>query len=287
MTPEEMEAEFGGGGSSVAATNCVLSNARNNSSNKCSIKDRPTSASSCFTASSTVPTKILTTPTTTESTSSSGNTACPLPPNASPPPPPPDVDYIYHLCQKSIWDEATSKKLPYFPPTFMSDGKFTRASIDLNDIVPVANEYYRSSPGEWIVLELDCKVLYYVLGIAILAQRAPESTKGQPVKCLQVFGGISTLNPDLVTKIFRVKRSPDDGTFIKVFDPVDMSTKQPKLKDVCNKSSSSSVNKTTANPGIERPLVVEPTTRSEGNKPELPANKRKGGLLGRFRGGKD
>ena len=69
-----------------------------------------------------------------------------------------------------------------------------------------ANEFYKDVQGEWIVLELDCKILYS-LGIPILAQDAPESKKDpekQPVKCLQVFGGLSTTLPGLVKKIHRM-----------------------------------------------------------------------------------
>lgn len=146
---------------------------------------------------------------------SSGNTACPLPPNSPPPPPPPDVDSIYHLCQKSIWEEAVKTGQPYFPPTYMNDGKFTRATVYQEDLVATANEYYKNHTGEWIVLEIDCKLIYG-LGIPILAQDAPESSPPQqPVKCLQVFGGISTTLPGLVKNVHRMERAPD-GTFLKV-----------------------------------------------------------------------
>jgi hypothetical protein len=212
MTPEEMEAEFGSGGGAA--------------SNTCSLNDRPISEASeenkkkeekkktaVEEDNNKQPAENITT-----TAKTSGNTACPLPRDASPPPPPPDVDYIYHLCQTSKWDDAKSQKQPYFPPTFMADGKFTRASVHRDDMVDVANEYYRSSVGDWILLELDCKVLYG-LGIPMLAQLAPESTQSQPVKCLQILGGISTINPDLVSKIYPMKRS-SDGTFIKVLDPI-------------------------------------------------------------------
>lgn len=144
------------------------------------------------------------------------NTACPLPADSSPPPPPPDVDSIYHLCQKSFWEQAVKKKQPYFPPTYMKDGKFTRATVFQTDLVATANQFYKDHPGDWIVLELDCQILYG-LGIPILAQDAPESTPKQPVKCVQVFGGLSTTLPGLVKKIFTMQRA-SDGTFLKLVD---------------------------------------------------------------------
>ena len=38
------------------------------------------------------------------------------------------LDKIYHLCQESKWLAAVSAGEPYFPPTFVEDGRFTRAS---------------------------------------------------------------------------------------------------------------------------------------------------------------
>ena len=69
----------------------------------------------------------------------------------------------------------------------------------------------------WIVLEIDCKTLY-ALGVAILAQEAPESTKDEPVKCLQLFGGISTTLPGLISNIYEMKRDYSSGEFLAVKD---------------------------------------------------------------------
>jgi hypothetical protein len=156
----------------------------------------------------------------------SGTTACPLPPTSSPPPPPPEAESIYHLCQKSLWEEAVEAGKPYFPPTFIVDGKFTRASVGKEDLVSTANTFYKSTPGAWIVLEINCKMLYG-LGVAILSQDAPESTKTVPVKCLQVFGGISTTLPGLITNVYDVERVfPASGRFVSILDSSDAKTKK-------------------------------------------------------------
>jgi hypothetical protein len=147
----------------------------------------------------------------------SGDTACPLPPSSPPLPPPPDVESIYHLCQKSQWREAKARRQPYFPPTFVKDGKFTRASVYKDDLVSTANLYYKENPGDWVVLEINCMTLFG-LGIPILAQDAPESTPKQTVKCLQVFGGISTTLPGLITKMYGMKRNAS-GEFLKILEP--------------------------------------------------------------------
>ena len=120
MTPEEMEAQFGGSGGGGAVNTCSLS-----ASNSCSIDSKPTTNPNGSTPKDDAKSKketdvVASAAAAAATTSSSGNTACPLPNGASPPPPPPDVDYIYHLCQKSNWDEAKTKKIPYFPPTFMA-----------------------------------------------------------------------------------------------------------------------------------------------------------------------
>jgi hypothetical protein len=147
----------------------------------------------------------------------SGETACPLPPSSPPPPPPPDVESIYHLCQKSQWQEAKARRQPYFPPTFIIDGKFTRASVYKDDLVSTANLYYKENPADWVVLEISCKTIY-ALGIPILAQEAPESTPKETVKCLQVFGGISTTLPGLITKVYGMKRA-SSGEFLEILEP--------------------------------------------------------------------
>jgi hypothetical protein len=180
----------------------------------------------------------------------SGNTACRLPEDATPPPPPPDVDYIYHLCQKSKWMEAKARKQPYFPPTFIADGKFTRMTVHKGDLVNTANEYYKSVPGDWIVLEISCATLYS-LGIAILAQDAPES-KGekQPVKCLQVFGGISTALPGLVANVYRMKRN-GAGTFTAILEPASKKVTGDEKKEEVGDSKPASNKKEQAPPPKE------------------------------------
>jgi len=118
----------------------------------------------------------------------------------------------------------------------MKDGKFTRATVHKKDLVETANGYYQHVSGEWIVIEIDCKMLFN-LGIPILAQDALESSKEkQPVKCLQVFGGISTTLPGLIKQTYKMKRS-HNGTFLKVVNPSD---EDAMIKKEQSKESASS-----------------------------------------------
>ena len=102
---------------------------------------------------------------------------------------PPPVEYpaIYHLCRKQDWDQAVTNQSPYFSRTFVTDGRFLRASLRLESIIAVANWYYydqpqKSPPNEaWIVLEINPHCLYYTMGIPILADvRAPASHTAAP-----------------------------------------------------------------------------------------------------------
>eukprot|EP00538_Stauroneis_constricta_P004954 CAMPEP_0119545536 /NCGR_PEP_ID=MMETSP1352-20130426/256_1 /TAXON_ID=265584 /ORGANISM="Stauroneis constricta, Strain CCMP1120" /LENGTH=253 /DNA_ID=CAMNT_0007590091 /DNA_START=111 /DNA_END=869 /DNA_ORIENTATION=- len=197
-----------------------------------------------------------------------GYSACPLPSTSAPPPPPPDVEYIYHLCQGKNWLDAVAKKQPYFPPTFVKDGKFTRATTFKRDLVDTANTFYKDTPGEWICLELKVSMLY-AMGIPILSQEAPESTKNKHVTCLQVFGGISTQLPGLISKIYTMSRKRD-GTFLAVTEPDCgcSSSKSKKPKEEAKRSSSKKNKATASSPPPEAPKSVDDKEDSKSNKPK-------------------
>ena len=154
---------------------------------------------------------------------------------------PPPVEYpaIYHLCRKQDWDEAVINQSPYFSRTFVTDGRFLRASLRLESIIAVANWYYydqpqKKSPSDeaWIVLEINPHCLYYTMGIPILADvRAPASPTGTPpppaaaeiTTCLQIFGGLSTnptTLPALIPHIYPLQRTCVDGKFVSLLPPI-------------------------------------------------------------------
>lgn len=155
--------------------------------------------------------------------------ACPLPEASGPPPPPPNVPYIYHLCQTSKWNEAVSKQMPYFPPTYVKDGKFTRATVHAKDLVDTANTYYQAIDGDFMVLEINTTILYQ-MGVAIFSQDAPENYMAtnkknkNAVKCLQLFGGISTTMPGLIANTYKMKRHPTTGKFLSMSTVPDKTT---------------------------------------------------------------
>jgi hypothetical protein len=119
---------------------------------------------------------------------------------------------IFHLCQKSKWMDAIRNKGGYFPPTFWSDGRFTRASCVQDTLMRTANHYYKQVSGDWLCIEMDPALLRQS-GIAIAVQRAPESTTTDPIQCLKLYGGIPVIVTGLVTQIYAMQRN-SDGTFL-------------------------------------------------------------------------
>jgi hypothetical protein len=191
-------------------------------------------------------------PTTITTATAANTVGCPLPFNDNDSsllvlqPPPKEYKSIYHLCRYNDWNDCLDTSVstnnleekvedgqkeqrnykPYFSRTFLKDGKFIRASLHKNEMITVANEYYwKTSPPteKWIILEINPHFLYYNMGIPILANvTAPESknsrnnANAQPeIKCLQIFGGLST-NPitlsKLITNIYPIHRQSTIST---------------------------------------------------------------------------
>lgn len=157
---------------------------------------------------------------------------CALPPKKVQVPPCPTtltgVEVIYHMTEKTSWEQAVKDRGAYFPPTFHKDGKFTRASVFKEGLIDVANHFYKAtSPAEcdWICLELNLKLLLD-MGIVILPQppdEIPSSAEDgkeekqadAPVQCFQVYAGITTIVPGVVMKVYTVKRG-GCGTFLSL-----------------------------------------------------------------------
>lgn len=147
---------------------------------------------------------------------------------------------VFHLCQRSKWLEAISSKASYFPPTFWSDGRFTRGTCVRQTLFHTANVYYTKVPGDWICLELNTAALRN-MGIAIAVHRAPEpATDGQPAQCLKIYSGISVATLGLVLEVYALQRG-SDGSFLGMLP--DGST--PRMV------------------GMESPKTIVPTTDSE------------------------
>jgi hypothetical protein len=193
-------------------------------------------------------------PTTITTATAANTVGCPLPSNDNDSsllvlqPPPKEYKSIYHLCRYNDWNDCLDTSVsannleeavedgqekrnykPYFSRTYLKDGKFIRASLYKNDMITVANEYYwKTSPAteKWIILEINPHFLYYNMGIPILANvTAPESYSRNnanttpAIKCLQLFGGLST-NPitlsKLITNIYPIHRQSTSTSTIDI-----------------------------------------------------------------------
>jgi hypothetical protein len=161
---------------------------------------------------------------------------------------------IYHLCQKSLWLDAVEKGKPYFPPTFMKDGKFTRFSCERDTLVDTANHYYGSFPGDWLCLSLNATDVRN-RGVPIVAQRAPESTKQEPIQCLKVYSGIGV--GQAVLEIHRMRRD-EQGKFLGMI----VDTVTPKLimdRNALSKAVKQSSSKAPSDSPQEQPLPKKET----------------------------
>eukprot|EP00569_Conticribra_weissflogii_P004665 CAMPEP_0171339060 /NCGR_PEP_ID=MMETSP0878-20121228/7717_1 /TAXON_ID=67004 /ORGANISM="Thalassiosira weissflogii, Strain CCMP1336" /LENGTH=314 /DNA_ID=CAMNT_0011840921 /DNA_START=161 /DNA_END=1105 /DNA_ORIENTATION=- len=132
-----------------------------------------------------------------------------------------DIRKIYHMCQKSLWEESASKSRAYFPPTFHKDGKFTHATAVPERLIQTANHFYTDTTGDWICLELNRWELEKTCGIVTVFEEAMpvgERETGRDWSdwvCPHVYGGIPTHLTGIVTNIFDMKRS-EDGKFLSI-----------------------------------------------------------------------
>jgi uncharacterized protein (DUF952 family) len=130
-----------------------------------------------------------------------------------------DGDKIYHMCLKSVWDEALASRSAYFPPTFEKDGFFTHATAEAARLISTANHYYTSSTGDWVCLELSIKALKRVgivtrfEGAAPVGDTATDKTASD-IQWPHIYGGIPHL-PGIVTGTFPIKRD-SNGTFVAI-----------------------------------------------------------------------
>jgi len=130
-----------------------------------------------------------------------------------------DVDKLYHMCQKSVWEDCVAKSVAYFPPTFRKDGMFTHATAVPQRLITTANHFYTAVEGEWICLEMSRSQLLK-LGVETIFEGAKPvgetSTDGTwDWVCPHIFGGIPTHVEGVVTGTFKMTRK-DDGTFVSI-----------------------------------------------------------------------
>jgi uncharacterized protein (DUF952 family) len=133
-----------------------------------------------------------------------------------------DVDVIYHMCQKSLWDQAVASGNAYVPPTFETDGLFTHSTAVPQRLIETANHFYTATKGDWICLKLSRLTLQHKFGIITKFEQSMPvgesdvgTTWGEWV-CPHIYGAIPTAFADeIVTATYPMSRS-EDGTFLSI-----------------------------------------------------------------------
>ena len=72
--------------------------------------------------------------------------------SASPVPEAPST--IYHLAQKQEWEKAVAEERDYFTDSLEKEG-FTHATAETKLILTIANAFYQSAPGDFVLLVID------------------------------------------------------------------------------------------------------------------------------------
>ena len=129
-----------------------------------------------------------------------------------------DMEKLYHMCQKSLWDDSIASGKAYFPPTFKEDGMFTHSTAVPQRLVETANQFYTSTVGDWICLELSRSALDN-LGIRTIFEEAKPvgdistANTWDTWICPHIFGGLPGQVDGIVTNTFKMKRE-EDGKFV-------------------------------------------------------------------------
>lgn len=109
------------------------------------------------------------------------------------------VGVIYHITPTSDFDPVSRQ---YLPQQYNKDG-FIHCTRGADLMLMVANKYYRTVPGEFVLLIIDVQALTSPLKYEALDPEVPFPFP-------HIYG---PLNRDAVIGILNMKRAPD-GTFL-------------------------------------------------------------------------
>jgi uncharacterized protein (DUF952 family) len=129
--------------------------------------------------------------------------------------------FLYHMCEKSLWEAAIDSDVAYFPPTFTEDGGFVHACSVPKKLIEIANHYYTSSKGDWICLKLPtAETLKNKCGIVTVFEEPkpvgatdPVKEEGETALFPHIHGGIV---PGIVIGTYPIERDPTNGTFLGI-----------------------------------------------------------------------
>jgi uncharacterized protein (DUF952 family) len=122
---------------------------------------------------------------------------------------------IYHMVQKSLWDETVEKKEAYQPPTYDQDG-FIHLSSDSSLLIEIGNNFYKGVIGEFELLCIDTELLpdgQLRYEPAAPVGNMPAHSTGHSEPLFPHLYGL--LEPSCVTRVCKIHRS-SDGDFLSI-----------------------------------------------------------------------
>jgi len=133
--------------------------------------------------------------------------------------------YVYHLVQKSMWDEALKTNTTYFPPTYTQDN-FTHATANPDFLLTIGNHFYQEVKGDWLCLRMSVDSLAATGVQTIFEGTAPVGDKEADFEGTDselfphILGGI---HPLAVLEAHVVSRNKS-GRFLAVSDVISSMT---------------------------------------------------------------
>jgi len=138
--------------------------------------------------------------------------------------------FLFHVAQKSLWEQAKKARQIYFPPTYEADG-FTHMTADPTKLVAVLNHFYKDVVGDWVCLKTNADTLRGA-GIKLTFEAtAPvgdiEAIDMGDQLFPHLYGGIPT--DGVVLEELAVERAAD-GTFTTINGIFEGTQSSPAVK---------------------------------------------------------
>ena len=125
--------------------------------------------------------------------------------------------FVFHLVQKSLWDDAVENNVTYFPPTYHQDG-FTHATANPSYLTTIGNHFYKDVKDDWLCLKMSLASLSRTGVDTVFEGTAPVGDKeanfeGSDSELFpHILGGI---HPSSVLETLFVNRD-HDGRFLSI-----------------------------------------------------------------------
>jgi len=119
---------------------------------------------------------------------------------------------IYHLAQKQDWEKAVAEKRDYFTDSLEKEG-FTHATAETKLILTIANAFYQSAPGDFVLLVIDTPKLSSKVVMEKGDAPLPGSDDPEPPTCPHILGKIEQ---KAVRAVRQVTREEGTGKFLSI-----------------------------------------------------------------------